>query len=182
MRPPATLTLDGPGIAPVTRNAVDLYRAVLDGRWSAVVDHTADMLNDPDAARVDLDALADGHQVDHDPMTVEGEGGTVRFTGPEPDLCAALDLLSRVLAGQWRQIAYTAGRFGLGRDCDRIRYRHQRAWGYPAHPGAYLSLHACPAASIVAYDGWKALGGGMRERGFAGAGVTVTRVSDLTTH
>lgn len=173
-----TVTLRGDGIADVTRNAVHLYTAVLDGRWSAVVDYTTDRLRDPDGARRELDALADGHRVDHDPMTVTGTGGTCTYAGPEHALCAAYDVYSRVLAGQWREIAHAVGRADVGEECDQIRYRYQTEYGYPAHPGAYWSLRRCPPDAIVAYDGWKALGGGMRERGFAGSGVRVERGGD----
>lgn len=177
----ATLVLQGVGIADVTSHAVNLYRAVLAGRWSAVADYTTARLANPGAARAELDALAGGRRVAHAPMTVTGEVWLESCTGHERDLIAALDLYQRILIGQWRELAWVTnaahrdGPADVGDACDRIRHRHQKPGGYPAHPRASWSIHNGPAEAVVAYDAWKALGGGVAERGFAGSGVRVER-------
>lgn len=170
-----TLTLHGDGIADVTRDAVTLHRAVTAGRLDTVVDYTHAWLDNPEAARQELAALGANITPGTVTAAVEGAGDTCTYTGPEWALRAAYNLYSRVLAGQWREIGHAVGDLDAAEECARIRHRHQRRGGWPDHPGAYLALRACPTPAIVAYDGWKALGDGIRERGFAGSGVQVRR-------
>lgn len=171
-----TTTLTGPGVPTIVRAALALYGHVQAGRWSAVVDLTADRFTDAAAAGAELDRLAPpAGDVDGwpEPSVV---GDEVTFDGDPALLRSALDLYTRVLLGQFGELAWSTGNGALSDACNSVRATYQRAGAWPAHPRGSWSIAgpSAPREAQVAYDAWKLLGGGVAGRPLLTGSVTLS--------
>jgi hypothetical protein len=173
-----TVRLEGDEIVAVVTDAVALLRRVWAGQWSAAVDVTEDRFQDPTAARAELDELAVGMTVSlSDALVVSAQpDGAVQVDGDQAVLMQALDLYMRVLMGQFNEVARVCDQWDLGSVCDQVRFMHQRGGAWPGHPHTYWGIHSSQTSprAVLAYDAWKLLGGGMRERGPITGKVRVT--------
>lgn len=168
----AMTTLSGADVPAVVQDALELYTAVLGGRWSAAVDVCVDCFADPDAARRELDALAVAPMDPVDPVTAVApfstsvSGDSVTFAGDVRMLRSALDLYTRVLLGQFGEVAWATGNGALTEATAMVRATHQRQGAWPVYAQASWSVAgaSAPRRAQVAYDAWKLLGGGVAGR------------------
>lgn len=178
-----TMTVTGPNVADVVTASVALRADVVAGRWSAVVDLLADRFADPQAARTRFDQLAaDTDTVDAatTPRLEVTVGGPdeVTVVGDRHMLVSALDLYMRVWLGQLDEVAFVARAWTVSgtRALTAARLELQAPGAWPDHPSASWGIRSTevPDAARVAYDIWKALGGGVVARDQLGTGVVVT--------
>jgi hypothetical protein len=167
-------------------NLGEVHTAVHTGRWSIAADLCADKALDLPGQRAALDQIAAASGVtfaDSDTMpeiTAALTGGdTLAIDGPDiAQIRSALDLYTRLLCGQWLELAWTFGAptrtRGGGHDADDLLLARQQfgrvATGpmnlrrhpladneWPHHPATYISIASAVLPARVAYHLYKDL-------------------------
>lgn len=184
-----TITIRHPNahlLADTGRGVVGTYTSVVAGYWAAVADLCADKIEDLPRAQQALNDVAQtsGYKfVDIDVITgvmterVLDDGAYEIVSGGEGSATRAIDLFTRIICGQWSNVAFESGlsagewsdfdQWSLDRmrgqlcrtraDYDR---RPLRADEFPAHPHASVGIAESTLPAKVGYHAFKMLGGG----------------------